>query len=455
MKLRLKQIERDSKLSPRTKTDVEIAKGYADCFDQLPPIVVFKIPDKSNYLLVDGWHRYRAAEILKLEEIEVEARFGTLEQAEEYALLANLKHGLPLTRKERQGVIEKFLKLHFERTNNWISVDLGVHQDTVKRIRRKLEERLQIRIVKIFIGKDGREYPRTIERPKKEIQETEKAEEAEADSDEEEKQKIDEEENQEISSDESKTPPIPTLGVYELNKVHQVDCLEGFMGLPEASIDLVFADPPYNLSKNYGEGFKDKKEESEYLSWCVHWFWGAYRVLKPGGAFYLMHYPEVAAQWKQQLDGLFTFQRWLSWVYPSNTGQTNDNWRRSHRTILYYIRGNKPAFFEGEADLQPYKNPNDKRVAHLGKEGTTPYDWWEYNLVKNVSESKTSWPNQLPLDLIKRIIVTSCSPDGIVCDPFIGSGTTAEAAIEANRSWIGFDLQSKACAITMKRVSIE
>jgi len=249
MKLRLKQIERDSKLSPRTKTDVEIAKGYADCFDQLPPIVVFKIPDKSNYLLVDGWHRYRAAEILKLEEIEVEARFGTLEQAEEYALLANLKHGLPLTRKERQGVIEKFLKLHFERTNNWISVDLGVHQDTVKRIRRKLEERLQIRIVKIFIGKDGREYPRTIERPKKEIQETEKAEEAEADSDEEEKQKIDEEENQEISSDESKTPPIPTLGVYELNKVHQVDCLEGFMGLPEASIDLVFADPPYNLSK--------------------------------------------------------------------------------------------------------------------------------------------------------------------------------------------------------------
>jgi len=74
-------------------------------------------------------------------------------------------------------------------------------------------------------------------------------------------------------------------------------------------VDLVFCDPPYNLGKRYGEKFKDKVEESKYFTWCIKWFWGIYRVLKPGGAFYAMHYPEIATGWKQTLDSLFTFRR--------------------------------------------------------------------------------------------------------------------------------------------------
>jgi DNA modification methylase len=216
-------------------------------------------------------------------------------------------------------------------------------------------------------------------------------------------------------------------------------------------LDLVFADPPYNLGKKYGEGFKDKQKEGEYFAWCMKWFMAAYRALKVGGALYVMHYPEVAAHWKQQLDNILAFRRWITWVYPSNTGHSDNNWRRSHRTILYYVKGEEAIFFDGEADPQPYRNPDDARVKHLGKEGTTPYDWWGFDLVKNVSKEKKGWPNQLPLRLLKRIILSSCAENGVVCDPFVGSGTTAEAAVTTNRMWLGFDIQAKACGMTNKR----
>lgn len=442
--LSLSQIKRDIALSPRDGTDKETAEAYAECFDQLPPIVVFKVDDEAKYLLVDGWHRYRAAEILGREVVEVETKYGTLEQAKEYALLANLKHGKPLTRKEKQHVIGEFLKLHPKRSNSWIAEDLGCNDKTIKTIRLQLEQASDIPTLDILIGKDDKQYPRSIEQPKQQAaQEPEQTDELGQIA-----------KPEELLPEPEEPPPllIPMLGPYELNKVHQVDCIIGLMGLPENSLDLVFTDPPYNLGKKYGHGSDDSLPPEEYFNWCMQWFIGIFRALKPGGAFYVMQYPEVAARWKQQLDGLLSFQRWLTWVYPSNIGQSNGNWRRSHRAILYYAKGSKPAYFDGEADPQPFKNPDDSRVKHLGKEGTTPYDWWEYDLVKNVSKEKTSWPNQLPLELVQRIVLTSSPPSGVVCDPFMGSGTSAEAASANGRAWIGFDLESRACKITMERI---
>lgn len=436
MKLSLSQIKRDKRLTPRTKIDPDTAEDYSQCFAQLPPMVVFKTPDESKYLLVDGWHRYRAAEILALESVEVETRYGIFDEALEFALLANLRHGRPLTRKEKRKVIEQFLKLHPERSNSWIAADLGTSKTTVGEVRTKLETTCQIDTLKILIGRDGKERPRTIEQPKLKEREAEV------------------EEADEVET-EAETPPAPVrpaLGPYELNEVHQADCIVALMGLPEESLDLVFADPPYNIGVKYGRQVDDKKPPDDYYNWCMQWFVGVYRALKKGGAFYVMHYPETCARWKQQLDGLLTFRHWISWVYPSNIGHSANNWRRSHRAILYYIKGDRPAYFEGDADPQPYKNPGDVRVALKGKSGTTPYDWWEYNLVKNVSKGKTEWPNQLPVALVQRIILTSAPAGGVVCDPFMGSGTTAIASIQSGRDWIGFDVESAACKITEERI---
>lgn len=439
MKLALKQIARDVVFSPREGTDKDVVEAYAECFEQLPPIVVFKIPSKAKYFLVDGWHRYAAAERLALELVEVDAKHGTEADAREYALLANLKHGKALTRKEKRGVIKAYLKLHPDRANNWLADDLSTTVDTVIKVRRKLEESSNFEVRDVLATKDGAFYPWGPEKPKTQTPQSGITDDTMAD---------------DVEDDTDTTSTISALsmlGPYELNKAHQVDCLIGLMGMPADSIDLVFTDPPYNLGKVYGSGSRDNRTTPEYLAWCLKWFMQVYRVLKPGGALYVMQYPEIAAAWKQSLDSILTFRHWLSWVYPSNVGHSDSNWRRSHRAILYYVKAGAEPYFRGDADPQPYKNPDDRRVKHLGREGTTAYDWWEYDLVKNVSKDKTSWPNQLPVALVRRVMLTSCPPDGIVLDPFMGSGTTAEAAVKAKRDWIGFDVEAKACELANER----
>jgi len=238
-----------------------------------------------------------------------------------------------------------------------------------------------------------------------------------------------------------------------LNQVHITDCVDGMARLPHNYIDLVFADPPYNLGVNYNNGLFSLDKHRSYIAWCKRWFEAVYRVLKEGGSFYVMQYPEVCAQWIEPLSALFQLQRWITWHYPIMVGQSPFNWTRSHRAILFLTKGDRPVYFDGLADPQPYRNPTDKRIQKRMEKspGATPYDVWEFNIVKNISKDKTSWPNQIPVKLIERIIKVSCPEGGLVCDPFMGSGSTAEAAVINRRKWIGFDVSPESKTITENR----
>jgi len=416
VKLKLSDIKQHAELQPRIKINDETVEIYANTFEHLPPIVVFQIEGKNGWFLVDGWHRFAAARRLGLAEIEVIKETGGWDGAKEYAFDANIKHGLALSLAERKKATELKLILHTERSNSWIAEECGLSDHTVEDIRVKLESGSRIARLNKLKGRDGKEYPRTIEQPKREESELEEPEEIE-----------------EIET--------PTLGDWPINVVTIIDAIEGLRGLPTESIDLVFTDPPYNLGKFYGENIPDNIDK--YWGWCASWFMEICRVLKKGGSFYVMHYPEACVQWKPRLDELLDFRRWITWVYNINV-TANKNYRRSQRTILFYSKG-EPKHFDGLADGEPYKNPTDKRVQQLNplNQGVTPTDVWTYQLVKNVSKEKTEWPNQLPSELVERIIKVSSMPNDIVLDPFIGSGTTARAAIKNHRQWIGFDLNEK------------
>jgi len=248
---------------------------------------------------------------------------------------------------------------------------------------------------------------------------------------------------------------IKNNGQLDLGIVHIIDCIKGMNRLPHEYADLVFADPPYNLGVDYGNGASSDRHDA-YYDWCVEWYRAIERILKPSGAFYLMQYPEQCAYLLPRLRALrFTLQRWIVWHYPTNIGQSPGNWTRSHRAILFLTKGDKPAYFDGLADPQPYRNPTDKRIQENLKTrpGVVPYDvWLDYNLVKNVSDDKTSWPNQIPVALVERIVKVSCPPNGIVCDPFMGSGTTAVASAKNGRRWIGFDTMVESKTETEKRL---
>lgn len=206
MKLKIKDVKLDEKLSPRSGVDQVTVGAYANSFDQLPPIDVFWIEGRDGWWLVDGWHRLAAAKALELAEIEVNEHQGTFDDALEFAYDANLRHGKPLTLKERKAAAELKLRRHTERSNNWIAGDCGISDPTVAVLREALELTSKIEKLDKLLGRDGKWRPRAMPR----------------------------EEELELV----KVEPV---------KLYKGDMLEILLGL-EQQFDLVVADPPYGIT---------------------------------------------------------------------------------------------------------------------------------------------------------------------------------------------------------------
>lgn len=197
---------------------------------------------------------------------------------------------------------------------------------------------------------------------------------------------------------------------------------------------IIVTDPPFNIGYHYS-GFKDKINSNEYLDLV-----GGVLDKTPS---VLVHYPEDVVRISMRIGKVP--QRIVSWVYNSNT-------RRQHRDIAFYDI--TPDFSKVK---QPYKNPNDKRIKALierGSKGTSVYDWWEVNQVKNVSKEKTKHPCQMPTEVMDRII--KMLPKGIkVIDPFCGSGTTGVACIRNGIDFIGIELVPEYAEISRQRLQAE
>ena len=234
------------------------------------------------------------------------------------------------------------------------------------------------------------------------------------------------------------------------------DCLEELSRIKDSSIDLIVTDPPFNIGKKYGNNYTDNKKKEEYLGWCQKWLKECARVLKEGGALYLFNYPENNAYLVPFLDQNLTFKRWMTWHYPVNTGMSPTNFTRSQHSILFYIKGKKPKVFNKKEIAVPYKNPTDKRIKERlknGSPGRTPYDVFQFNIVKNVSKDKTAHPCQIPKDLLKIFIKASSQPEDIVLDPFGGSFSTAATAKELGRNSISIEINPEYVDIGKKRLS--
>ena len=243
----------------------------------------------------------------------------------------------------------------------------------------------------------------------------------------------------------------------ELNKIYNMDCLEGLKKLQDNSVDCVITDPPFNIGKKYDSPFKDSKSTDEYIEWCREWLKECIRVLRTGGSLYLFNYPENNAYLMPFLDQYLLFKRWLTWHYPSNTGHSKYNYTRTQHSILFYCKGEKQSdcVFNKEDIAEPYRNPEDKRIKKLiekGSKGKTPYDVFKYeyngedllemNIVKNVNKDKTPHICQLPLKLIDVFIKASSNKGDIVLDPFTGSGTVPCSAKKNNRKYIAFEISN-------------
>ena len=201
--------------------------------------------------------------------------------------------------------------------------------------------------------------------------------------------------------------------------------------IPQNSI--IVTDPPFNIGYHYNE-YKDKMEADSYYEMLS----GLLNI----APCVFIHYPE--ALYKLSARSGVSPTRVVSWVYNSNTA-------KQHRDIAFY--GVKPNFNQVR---QPYKNPNDKRIQQRiaeGKTGCKLYDWWNINQVKNVSKDKTAHPCQMPLEVMKNI-VGILPRDSTIIDPFMGSGTTGVACVEAGLDFIGIEIDSKYFEIAKNRLKL-
>jgi adenine-specific DNA-methyltransferase len=244
--------------------------------------------------------------------------------------------------------------------------------------------------------------------------------------------------------------------------IYNLDCLEAMLKLPNEFIHLTVTSPPYNIGKVY----ETKLPLETYLSWCETWISQVHRLTHPQGSFWLnLGYLSVPHRAKAIPIPYLLWNRIpfyliqeIVWNYGAGVAGTKFFSPRNEKFLWYVKNSDKYTFNLNEVRDPNVKYPNQKKNGKIkvNSQGKNPTDVWQFPKVtsgKNrASKERTSHPAQFPLAVIERIIKASSNPGEIILDPFLGSGTTALAALPLNRSIIGFELNTEYCQIAVERI---
>ncbi|OIO75907.1 MAG: hypothetical protein AUJ85_01800 [Elusimicrobia bacterium CG1_02_37_114] len=238
----------------------------------------------------------------------------------------------------------------------------------------------------------------------------------------------------------------------ETNKVYLGDCIDIMRGLPKCSVDLVFADPPFNIGLKY-DNYNDNKSYEEYYKWSEKWIDETYRVLKQTGSIYIAIGDEFAAEIKAILKKIgFHFRNWIIWYYTFGQNQRK-KFSRAHTHILYFTKDKENYIFNDKEIrvLSVRQIIRDKRANPLGK---IPDDVWQFSRVCGTFKERIgNHPCQMPEGLLERIIKTSSNINDIVLDPFGGTGTTAAVAKKLKRKYITTEISERYFDVINKRLN--
>jgi len=274
---------------------------------------------------------------------------------------------------------------------------------------------------------------------------------------------------------------------FETDRIHQGDCVAGMAAMPEGSVDLAFADPPFNIGYTY-DTYDDRRAADDYLAWSKQWMAGVVRVLKPTGAFWLAIGDEYAAELKvlatREL-GLHC-RSWVIWFYTFGV-HCKQKFTRSHAHLFHFVKdpdtftfnsmsirvpsarelvyGDRRAAPEGRipddtwmmAPVLPPEVPTRDgfvlRPQDIPERFPPDSDTWFYSRVAGTFGERRGWHGcQMPEQLLGRII-KACSNEGeLVLDPFGGSGTTLAVAKKLKRHFVGFELSTEYAANIQTRL---
>ena len=240
------------------------------------------------------------------------------------------------------------------------------------------------------------------------------------------------------------------------NQIIQGDCLELFRQIPDNSVDITFADPPFNLKKKY-HSTRDSLELEEYLHWCEKWISEMVRVTKETGSIFVHNIPKWLTYYAGFLNKLADFKHWISWDAP--TAPMGKTLQPAHYGILFYAKDAKQnKFYEIRYPHKRCRKCNYLHKDYGGKKGLlhpfgplVPDTWTDIHRIKH-NKYRDPHPCQLPIHLLERIILMSTDEGDTVLDPFLGTGTTAIAAKRLGRRYIGFELDQTYATIAHDKV---
>jgi DNA modification methylase len=230
-----------------------------------------------------------------------------------------------------------------------------------------------------------------------------------------------------------------------LNKVFLMDIMQLLKELPDNSVDMVYGDPDYNVGIKYGDKTYTKNFD-EYIEWYIELAKESLRVLKDTGNMFLINYPKQNAYLRVKfLDQACYEVLDYVWIYNTNVGHSPKRFTTAHRSILHCRKTKNNKFYKDNVAV-PYKNPNDKRIIENianGSKGRMPYDWFYFDLVKNVSKEKTFHACQIPQKLSEMLIKSCTMPKDIVLILFGGSGSEIELCKILDRYFISAEIDEK------------
>ena len=277
----------------------------------------------------------------------------------------------------------------------------------------------------------------------------------------------------EYEINKNKTIPIKPFYNTQYGSLYQTDSLMYLKSLESESVDLIFADPPYNIKKAEWDTFSS---QLEYVNWSMNWIKEAHRILTKKGSLYICGFSEILADLKWESSKIFSGCKWLIWFYR-NKGNLGNDWGRSHESILH-LRKSKNFIFNIDEVRIPYnqhtlkypKRPqaissqfsNGKQNNYIWEPnplGAKPKDVLEIQkdvmeipTISNGSWERTFHETQKPIELLRKIILSSSNSESIILDPFCGSGTTVLVAEAYKRKWIGIELEERYCNLIEDRL---
>ena len=259
----------------------------------------------------------------------------------------------------------------------------------------------------------------------------------------------------------------------QINEIVHGDSIKLLNAGPEGWVDLVFADPPFNIGYLY-DGYEDTRKTDDYLQFSRDWMKAVHRALKPNGSFYLAIGDDYAADLcviaRRELG--FNMRNWIIWHYTFGQ-QPKFKFARSHTHILYFTKDEKNFTFNADAVRVASARQTIYSDSRANPKGKLPDDvWvlrpqeapdgffddasdtWYVSRVCGTFKEREGWHGcQMPMGVLNRIVAASSNPGDIVLDPFNGSGTTVVAAALAGRKYVGIDQSAEYVGYARKRLA--